>query len=151
MNICIVGTGYVGLVTGACFADHGHRVTCVDYDQSKVDSIRNGIAPIHEISLDQLLARTIGRTLFAQTGLEGAAGEADLVLICVGTPFRDGSIDLSQVIDAAEQIGIILQQSKNYKVVAVKSTVIPGTTDGIVRNILKAHRVLRLVKILGLA
>ena len=150
MNICIIGAGYVGLVTGTCFAEHGHRVTCVDYDKAKIDSISRCIAPFYEAGLNQLLARNIGHRLNVQTTMADATSDADVVFICVGTPFRADYIDLSQVIHAAEQIGKDMRRSTNYKVVVVKSTVIPGTTDGVVREKLERESGMQAGKDFGL-
>ena len=138
MNVCIIGTGYVGLVTGACFAERGHQVVCVDRDPAKVHSIASGVAPIHEHGLGELLGRNVGTRLTASTNLEASVAAAEVILVCVGTPPRGDQIDLSQVIATAEQIGKVLASSAAYKVVVVKSTVIPGTTDGVFRSTLEA-------------
>jgi UDPglucose 6-dehydrogenase len=138
MKICILGAGYVGLVTGACFAERGHCVTCVDSDHAKINSIRSGAAPIHEAGLNLLLTRNVGKRLYALTTIEDAVAKADIVFICVGTPFSGDNIDLSQVVNAAEEIGKGLKHGTGFKVVVVKSTVIPGTTDGVVREKLES-------------
>jgi UDPglucose 6-dehydrogenase/GDP-mannose 6-dehydrogenase len=150
VNICIIGAGYVGLVTGLCFAERGHHVTCVDSDPVKVDSIRRGVAPFHEAGLDHLLARNLDSRFYAQTRLDGVVSKADILFICVGTPFRRGYIDLSQVVNAAKQIGMALAHPTGYKVVVVKSTVIPGTTNGVVREKLEEASGLRVGKDFGL-
>ena len=137
MKVCIVGVGYVGLVTGACFAARGHTVRCVDKDPAKIKSIQSGIAPIHEDGLDALLQQSAGRTLTAQTSIDDAVAEAEVILVCVGTPFKAGHIDLSYIIAAAEDIGRALRTSDGYKLVVMKSTVIPGTTDGVFREALE--------------
>lgn len=137
MRVSIVGTGYVGLVTGACLAEKGHRVTCVDLDESKVARIREGRAPFFEPGLDDLLVRNLGARLEATTELERAVQESDLTLVAVGTPFDGESIDLGQVRDASRQIGRALRGKDGYHVVAVKSTVVPGTTDEVVSPILE--------------
>ena len=85
MKISIFGAGYVGLVTGACFADKGHQVDCVDYDESKVKSINAGRSPIFEVGLDDILARTIGKTLRATTDAKAAVLASDMTMIAVGT------------------------------------------------------------------
>lgn len=133
-TVAIIGTGYVGLVSGACLAECGLRVICVDVDATKVDRINAGESPIHEVGLDELLRRHRGAALTATTDLRGAVTQADVTLIAVGTPARNGRIDLTHVARAAEQIGEALRDRPGYHVVAVKSTVIPGTTDGIVRR-----------------
>jgi UDPglucose 6-dehydrogenase/GDP-mannose 6-dehydrogenase len=138
MHISIIGTGYVGLVTGACLADRGHHVTCVDIDASRVDALNAARAPIYERGLDELLARTAGRTLTATTDLTGAVIGSDITFIAVGTPFDGARIDLSAVLTATRQIGQALTLKKSYHVVVVKSTVVPGTTDKCVTPLLEA-------------
>jgi UDPglucose 6-dehydrogenase/GDP-mannose 6-dehydrogenase len=138
MRIAVIGTGYVGLVSGACLAEVGHDVICVDIDQDKVDKIRSGVAPIHERDLPELLQRHIGGRLYATTDLVEAITTSDLSMIAVGTPLRDGRIDLAAVRLVAEQIGSAMAQSSRYHVVVVKSTVVPGTTENVVLPILEA-------------
>jgi UDPglucose 6-dehydrogenase/GDP-mannose 6-dehydrogenase len=138
MRVSIIGTGYVGLVTGACLADIGHDVTCVDVEPAKVDAINAGKAPIHEPGLPELLGRTVGRSLRATTDLAGAVRNSEITFIAVGTPAADGRIDLQYVGRAAEQIGAALRAKPGRHTVVVKSTVIPGTTDGLVRERLEA-------------
>ncbi len=133
-SISIVGTGYVGLVSGACLADRGHRVICVDVDAAKVEAINQGRSPIHEAGLDNLLARHCGKGLTATTDLQAAVLDSQVTLIAVGTPARDGRIDLSQVEQAAAQVGQVLRDKPDYHLLVVKSTVVPGTTDGVVRR-----------------
>jgi UDPglucose 6-dehydrogenase len=137
MRIAIVGTGYVGLVTGACLAEHGHQVTCIDLDRSKVEAINTRHAPIHEVGLPELLTRNVPERLRATTDLAAAVADAEITFIAVGTPAAEGRIDLSFVIAAAEEIGKALRASTRYHTVVVKSTVIPGTTDGVVRAALE--------------
>jgi len=125
----MIGTGYVGLVSGACFADFGHIVTCVDKDVSKIDRLHQGIMPIYEPGLDGLVEKNVkeGR-LFFTTDAEDAIAEADAVFIAVGTPSRrgDGHADLSYVYAAAEEIARLM---KGFTVVVTKSTVPVGTGD----------------------
>lgn len=138
MKVCVVGTGYVGLVSGACLADIGHEVVCVDVDAAKVARVEAGEAPIFEDGLDDLLRRNAGKRLHATTSLRDALVDADLALICVGTPFDGQTIDLQQVLSAARNIGTELRELNHYCVVTVKSTVVPGTTIGPVREALEA-------------
>jgi len=135
MNISIVGTGYVGLVTGACLADCGHRVVCIDVDAAKVARINAGEAPIYEIGLPELLARNIGKRLSATTDLAAAVVASDITFIAVGTPATDGRIDLHFVEKAAADVGQALRAKRGYHTLVVKSTVIPGTTDRVVRQV----------------
>ncbi|MFO0687445.1 MAG: UDP-glucose/GDP-mannose dehydrogenase family protein [Myxococcota bacterium] len=130
MRISIVGTGYVGLVTGACLAEKGHRVVCVDVDVARVDALNRAEAPIFEAGLPELLAKHVGRNLSATTDLALAVRDSEMTLIAVGTPFDGREIDLSYVLGAARQIGEALRTKSDWHLVVVKSTVVPGTTDG---------------------
>ncbi len=127
MRIAMIGTGYVGLVSGACFSEFGHHVVCVDQDRDKVQRLRRNEIPIYEPGLDSLVARnaTAGRLTF-DSDLTKAVGDADLVFIAVGTPSRrgDGHADLSFVREAARQIARAL---KGHTVIVTKSTVPVGT------------------------
>src|SRR3569623_706759 len=135
MRITMIGTGYVGLVSGACFADFVHRVSCVDTDAAKIAALHRGEMPIFEPGLDQLVEDSVkaGRLDF-QTDLAGPVGEADAVFIAVGTPSRrgDGHADLSYVHAAAREIAGAL---KGFTVVVTKSTVPVGTGDEVERII----------------
>ena len=139
MRVAMIGTGYVGLVSGACFADFGHVVTCVDKDAGKVDQLNAGRMPIYEPGLEDLVAANVrdGRLSFALDGAE-AIREADAVFIAVGTPSRrgDGHADLSYVYAAAEEIADLIQ---GFTVIVTKSTVPVGTGDEIER-IIRARR-----------
>jgi UDPglucose 6-dehydrogenase len=137
MNVSIIGTGYVGLVTGVCLAEKGHRVVCVDVDPEKVDRISRGEAPIHEPGLDELLERHVGKGLTATTDLAAAVRETEISLISVGTPFDGERKDLSFVEAVARELGRALADLDRYHVVLVKSTVPPGTTDDLVRPVLE--------------
>jgi UDPglucose 6-dehydrogenase len=135
MRIAMIGTGYVGLVSGACFADFGHRVTCVDTDAGKIAALNRGEIPIFEPDLDRLVEASVsaGRLDFT-TDLAGPVGEADAVFIAVGTPSRrgDGHADLTYVHAAAREIAKALQ---GFTVVVTKSTVPVGTGDEVERII----------------
>jgi UDPglucose 6-dehydrogenase len=137
MKVSIIGTGYVGLVTGACLAESGHDVTCVDVNPSKVEMINSARPPIYEKGLPELLQRNIGRRLHASVDLDAAVTDAEVTFIAVGTPAFDGKIDLSYVEAAASEIGAALRHKTSYSSVIVKSTVIPGTTLGVVRAALE--------------
>ena len=131
MRIAMIGSGYVGLVSGACFSDFGHVVTCVDTDAGKIDRLNQGEIPIFEPGLDLLVKANIEqRRLFFTTDTENAVREADAVFIAVGTPSRrgDGYADLSYVYAAAEEIASLMQ---GFTVVVTKSTVPVGTGDEI--------------------
>ena len=139
MRVTMIGTGYVGLVSGACFSDFGHEVTCVDLDAAKIDGLNAGRIPIFEPGLDGLVADNVaaGR-LFFSTDLPEAVKSADAVFIAVGTPSRrgDGYADLSYVEAAAKDIA---QALDGYTVVVTKSTVPVGTSRK-VENIIKKER-----------
>jgi len=134
MKICVVGTGYVGLVSGACLAEVGHEVVCVDLDAAKVERINRGDPPIHEDGLEALLKKYAGTRLIATTSLPQAMEGADVALICVGTPFDGRTIDLGYIRQVSRDIGAVLKTQSRYCVVTVKSTVVPGTTDTVVRE-----------------
>jgi UDPglucose 6-dehydrogenase len=134
MQVAVVGAGYVGLVTAAGLAELGHAVTCIDVDERKVAALNRGEPPIFEQGLQPLLRRNLGTRLAATTDLAATVRASELTLICVGTPSRpDGSIDLSFVRQAAEQIGSALATRPEFHAVVVKSTVVPGTSDEVVR------------------
>ena len=132
MRISVIGTGYVGLVSGACFAETGHDCICVDVDASKVERINRGEPSIHENGLEALLKKHVGTRLRATTDLRAAVLDSDITFIAVGTPFDGKLIDLSFIREAARQIGVALRDKAAYHVVVVKSTVVPGTTDEVV-------------------
>jgi len=138
-NISIIGTGYVGLVTGACFAKFGNNVICVDIDKEKVDLINKNISPIYEEKLDVLLKK-YKENISATTDYDKAIKNSDVTFICVGTPSKkDGSINLKYVKESSEEIGKQLKNLKRWHLVVVKSTVVPGTTRDIVRPILEKY------------
>ena len=142
MKITVVGTGYVGLVTGACLSDVGIDVTCVDIDQNKIDGLKNGILPIYEPGLEEIVKRNYkkGRLNFS-TDLGAAIRDSEAAFIAVGTPpGEDGSADLKYVLAVADQIG---KTMTDYLVVITKSTVPVGTAEkvrGAVANALRPAR-----------
>lgn len=138
MDISIIGTGYVGLVTGACLAEKGHNVTCVDIDPVRVAALNCAESPIFEAGLDVLVQRNVGRRLHATTDIEVAVRNSELTIIAVGTPFDGRGIDLTAVLTAARQIGAAIRDKPSYHCVVVKSTVVPGTTDQRVLPILES-------------
>ena len=135
MHIAMIGTGYVGLVSGACLADFGHHVTCVDKDHAKIDALRRGDIPIYEPGLSEVVAKNAEeRRLAFSTQLAGPVAAAEAVFIAVGTPSRrgDGHADLSYVYQAAREIAAALDE---FTVVITKSTVPVGTGDEVERII----------------
>ena len=138
MNICVIGTGYVGLVTGVVFSDLGNEVICVDKNEEKIACLRAGIMPIYEPGLEEMVGRNQdeGRLTFT-TDLAGAVKKSEVVFIAVGTPPKeDGETDLSQVEAAARGIAGAMER---YKVIVNKSTVPVGTGD-FVREIIETNR-----------
>jgi UDPglucose 6-dehydrogenase/GDP-mannose 6-dehydrogenase len=127
----------VGLVTGACFAEQGHDVIVVDVARDKVDAVNAARPPFYEPGLDELLARTVGRSLRATTDLRAAVAESDITLIAVGTPLRDGAIDLGAVLAVSREVGSSLSTLGRYHVVVIRSTVVPGATGGPIRAALE--------------
>jgi UDPglucose 6-dehydrogenase len=139
MNICVIGTGYVGLVTGAVFADLGNDVVCVDKVRGKIDSLKAGKMPIYEPGLEEMVVRNIedGRLTFT-TDLPAAVRQSDVIFIAVGTPPREsGETDLSHVEAVAAEIGKTMDR---YKVIVNKSTVPVGTGE-LVREVIARHQV----------
>jgi len=139
MKLTVFGCGYVGLVTGVCLSSLGHEVVCVDVDPDRVDAINHGRTPIYEPGLEELLLAGLAQgrfraTLDAREALEGSR----ISMIAVGTPDRDGRIDLSFVASVCRTIGEHLRATPGYHTVVVKSTVVPGTTLGLVRETLEA-------------
>ena len=129
MRICVVGVGYVGLVTGTCFADLGHDVVCVDNDEKRIEGLnaKRRVVPIYEPGLAELIERNMneGRLRFT-TDLVESVGEALINFVTVGTPTgNDGLVDTSAVFSVARAIG---RAMKEYKIIATKSTVPVGTT-----------------------
>ncbi len=138
MNISIVGTGYVGLVTGVCLAKKGHDVICVDKKPDIIKKINNMICPIYEPKLTEMLEEVVReKRLIATSDLEFAINNSEVTIIAVGTPFKAGAIDLSYIENCAKEIGSILEDKDAYHVVCIKSTVVPSTTDGIVKKLLE--------------
>jgi UDPglucose 6-dehydrogenase len=139
MRIAMIGSGYVGLVSGACFADFGHVVCCIDKDPAKIEGLAQGRIPIFEPGLPELVAQNVraGRLGFA-VSLADAVAHSDAVFIAVGTPSRrgDGHADLSYVHQAAREIAAVLD---GYTVVVTKSTVPVGTGDEVERIIREAR------------
>jgi len=134
MNIAVIGTGYVGLVTGTCFAETGNDVTCVDIDSAKIQSLKEGRVPIYEPMLDMVFERNIkqGRLMFT-TELKEAVDNASIIFLALPTPPQeDGSADLSYILGVAEELGKLI---KDYKVVVNKSTVPVGTTEKVKEKI----------------
>jgi UDPglucose 6-dehydrogenase len=131
MKISIFGTGYVGLVSGVCFAHLGNDVICIDRNPTKIRTLNKGISTIYEPELDNMLGDVVNNGKFKVTAdAEDAILKTDITFICVGTPSNeDGSTDLTSIFEAAEQIGKVLAKKNTHHIIVVKSTVPPGTTE----------------------
>src|SRR5439155_6481153 len=138
MKISVVGTGYVGLVSGVCLAQKGHDVTCVDLRDDVIAALNRGVPHVFERDLEPLLQGCLKRGLFraGPVSPDSLAG-AELILVAVGTPSAAGALDLGQIRAAAEAIGDAIGRSTRHVSVVVKSTVLPRTTDTFVRDILE--------------
>ncbi len=128
MNLTVIGTGYVGLVTGTCFSEMGNNVTCIDIDKNKIANLKKGIVPIFEPGLERMVLKNVAnKSLHFSTNLNDGLKNAEIVFIAVGTPMgEDGSADLQYVLGVAKQIG---QEMKNPIIIVDKSTVPVGTGD----------------------
>ena len=140
MNIAVIGTGYVGLVTGTCLAETGNKVICVDIDKKKVHQLQKGIVPIYEPNLNNFFQRNISQNrLFFTTSLEKGIEDAQLIFLALPTPpGQDGSADLSQILNVANQLGKLIV---DYKVIIDKSTVPVGTAEKVHNAISKNAKV----------
>jgi len=137
MKLCMIGTGYVGLVSGVCFADLGNEVICVDKDLSKIENLKNGIIPIYEPGLDELVIKNYkNKRLKFSTNLKDSILKSDIIFICVGTPTKKNGndADLSQVYNVAKEIS---KSIKKFKIIITKSTVPVTTGDEIEKIISK--------------
>ena len=139
-KIAVVGTGYVGLVTGTCFAETGNQVICIDIDADKVEKMKNGIIPIYEPNLDTIFERNISaKRLSFTTSLEDGIKDAEIIFLALPTPpGEDGSADLSYILGVAEQLGKLIT---DYKVIVDKSTVPVGTAEKVSAVIAKNAQV----------
>jgi len=137
-KLCVIGTGYVGLVTGTCFADIGFDVSCMDINQSRIDNLNKGIMPIYEPGLEQLVAQNIkaGRLMFTSQSAEALNG-ADFAFIAVGTPSGDeGEADLQFVRSAAESIADCV----DHPIIVVNKSTVPVGTGDWVADIIRRRR-----------
>ena len=145
MKICMIGTGYVGLVSGTCFADIGHQVYCVDKNVSKINKLNSGISPIYEPGLDELIKKNYkAKRLYFTSDLKKAISVSDIIFICVGTPNIKGSlqVDLSFVLKCTKEI---LSITKKKKIIVTKSTVPVGTGDQIEYILKKKKRLFSVI------
>ena len=148
MKLCMIGTGYVGLVSGVCFSDLGNTVYCVDKDQNKIELLNKGTVPIYEPGLEEILKRNYkAKRLIFTTDLKKAVSNSDIIFICVGTPTRknSNSADLKYVFAVANQLKKIISK---YKIIITKSTV-PVTTGDKIENILSKLKNKKLVDVVS--
>jgi UDPglucose 6-dehydrogenase len=138
MKIAIIGTGYVGLVTGVSLAALGHTVVCIGRDKEKIEKINKAKAPFFEPGLGEYLKKVISKKLlFAADKLKENVMSSEVIIIAVGTPTINNKIDLSAIEEVSKEIGVAIKNSKKYHVVVVKSTVVPTTTEKIVKPLLE--------------
>ena len=137
MKLCMIGTGYVGLVSGVCFSDLGNDVICVDKDLKKIENLKKGIIPIYEPGLEELVIKNYkNKRLSFSTNLKESIKKSDIIFICVGTPTKKGgsSADLTQIYNAAKEIASSINK---FKIIITKSTVPVTTGDEIEKIISK--------------
>lgn len=141
MNISVIGIGYVGAVTSACLCKSGHHVIATDIDKLKVDAINKGVSPIYEKNLDDLISTHVKKgTLSASTDIGLSIEDADVIIICVGTPSHaDGSLNLSYVKDVCCAIGTSLKNNNKFQTIVLRSTVLPGSSENICIPLLEEH------------
>lgn len=135
MRISVIGSGRVGMVVAACLAKSGNKVTVVDIDEEKVNMVNNKVSPAYEPGVDEILSQVNIKAASDYSKIE----DSDIIFVCVNTPSNeDGSISLEYITEATKQIAVVLRKKKDYCVITVKSTVVPGTTDAIIVPILES-------------
>lgn len=151
MKIAIIGTGYVGLVTGVSIADLGHNVVCIGRNKEKINDINKGTSPFYEPGLDKILKKLLKKKLIkASDDFANIIKDSQIIIVAVGTPTVKNKIDLSEIKNVSIQIGKGLRDVMGYKVVVVKSTVVPGTTEEVVLPALEKYSNKKIGKDLGL-
>jgi len=138
MNVCVVGLGFVGLSMSTVIASKGFKVFGVETNEDKYSLIAKGKTPFFEPKIDDLLTSTLGKQLKVTTKLKEAASNSEIIFICVGTPSKsDGSADLRFIKKISKEIGEIVKQNSEFKIIVVKSTVPPNTTSKLVKTIIE--------------
>lgn len=151
MKISVMGCGYVGAVTGACLAELGHEVVFVDIDMRKIDSINSARSPIFEPGLDELISKNVNR-ISATVNISSALENTNLTFICVNTPSNyDGSVNLDYVKSACTDLGNALKRSNSFHLAVMKCTIIPGTTEKLVKLAIESASLKKAFKDFGLA
>jgi len=149
MNITIIGTGYVGLVSGACFSEFGFNVTCVDKDKNKIDNLNSGLIPIYEPSLEDLVKKNVlAKRLFFSTNLSVGFKNSDAIFIAVGTPtnLNNNKADLKYIFEVTKEVADLIELEDKPKLIVTKSTVPVGTGKKIEALILNYRKELQLNK-----
>lgn len=150
MNLSILGMGYVGLTTAACFAQKGHRVLGVEVNKNKLQKLKLGVPDFHETGLEKLLLDNINRSLTISGDLKRAVQKSDITFICVGTPTIDGQIDLSFVCNCLRDVLAVIKNKSSFHVIVIKSTVVPNSTDIVFKRIIEEEFCLGVGEDLGL-
>lgn len=151
MKISIIGMGYVGLVTGLCFCEFGHEVTCLEKDQKKIFDLNKNKEIIYEPGLKKLLKKHLNKNFFASQDVRKAILNTEVTFVAVGTPFEKGKFNTKHLKSAAKEIGLSLKYKKKFHVIVVKSTVLPGTTDIIIKKEIEKYSGKKVKKNFGLS
>lgn len=152
MKVSIIGSGYVGLVTAACFSDIGHIVTCVDKNKTIVDQLKSSRVHFYEKGLSKMIKKNVkSKNLEFSSSLKSSYFNSDIIMIAVGTPFKENSIDLSYIKSCAKEVALLLKHDKKFRVICVKSTVVPGTTLDFIKKIIEKNSGKKFKKDFGLA
>lgn len=151
MKISIIGLGYVGLVTGICFCEYGHKVICVEKNKKKISDLNKKKEIIFEPGLKNLLQKHLNKNFLVSNNLKRAILNTDISFITVGTPFKNGKFNTSYLKSVSKDIGLSLKYKKKYHVIVIKSTVLPGTTDKLIKNYIEKYSGKKLGKNFGLS
>ncbi len=151
MKISIIGLGYVGLVTGICFCEYGHKVICVEKNKKKISDLNKKKEIIFEPGLKILLQKHLNKNFLVSNNLKQVILNTDISFITVGTPFKNGKFNTSYLKSVSKDIGLSLKYKKKYHVIVVKSTVLPGTTDTLIKNYIEKYSGKKLGKNFGLS
>ena len=139
MKISIIGLGYVGLVTGICFCEHGHKVICIEKNQKKISDLNKKKEIIFEPGLKNLLNKHLNKNFTVSNNIKNAILNTDISFIAVGTPFKNGKFNTSYLKSVSKDVGLSLKYKKKYHVIVVKSTVLPGTTDTLIKKYIEKY------------
>jgi len=139
MKISIIGLGYVGLVTGICFCEYGHKVICIEKNQKKISDLNKNKEIIFEPGLKKLLNKHLNKNFTVSNNIKNAILNTDISFIAVGTPFKNGKFNTSYLKSVSKDVGLSLKYKKKYHVIVVKSTVLPGTTDTLIKKYIEKY------------